>query len=93
MKNLEGKLPLIAFVVAAFAAVAFTSPKNVGEYGQSGGIWYDVTNETPGPSSYECDNSPGQTCLYDQAFGMGQPLSGSTNKLFVLHDEDIPRAE
>ncbi|SFB35540.1 DUF6520 family protein [Algoriphagus aquimarinus] len=93
MNNLIKRLPLFAFVLAAFAAFAFTSPKNVGEFGQSGGIWYDVTNETPGPTSYECNNSPDQTCLYDQAFGMGQPLSGSTNKLFVLHDEDIPQAE
>ncbi|MDR7131665.1 hypothetical protein J2X69_004029 [Algoriphagus sp. 4150] len=58
MKKLEGKLPLIAFVVAAFAAVAFTGPKDLQpEYGLDGSTWRNVTNITPGEDTYECNDS------------------------------------
>ena len=58
MNKLEGKLPLIAFVVAAFAAVAFTSPV-APEFAQdpsNPSIWYDLTNVTPSSTTYECDD-------------------------------------
>lgn len=47
MKKLEGKLPLIAFVVAAFAAVAFTSPNELP--GNSTLVW---TPDPQNPGEY-----------------------------------------
>ncbi|SFT96309.1 hypothetical protein SAMN04489724_3004 [Algoriphagus locisalis] len=66
MKKLEGKLPLLAFVVAAFAAVAFTSPKDLDpEYAQdptNPAIWYDLSNETPGDDTYRCNLQVTDVC-------------------------------
>ncbi|REG77515.1 hypothetical protein [Algoriphagus antarcticus] len=60
MNKLAGKLPIIAFVFAAFAAFAFTSPP-IPEYGLSGSNWIDVTGLTPGPTTYQCNLDP-QAC-------------------------------
>jgi len=57
MNKLINKLPLLAFVLAAFAAFAFSSPRTP-EYAQdtvNPSIWYDLTNVTPGPTTYVCD--------------------------------------
>jgi hypothetical protein len=88
MEAITKRLPLLAFVLAAFAAVAFTSPKsNTGEYGQENGIWYDVTNTAPSPTTYECDSQVNEDCLFDQPFGMGSPIS-DPNRIFVVRDAD-----
>ncbi|WP_339708310.1 DUF6520 family protein [Algoriphagus aquimarinus] len=60
MNKIAGKLPIIAFVFAAFAAFAFTSPQ-VSEYGLSGSNWINVTGLTPGPTTYQCNSDP-QAC-------------------------------
>ena len=81
MKKLEGKLPLIAFFVAAFAAVAFTSPKEVAPmYGTDGTNWYLVDENTP-PGSYQCDNQEEQNCLFDAIDG--NPLPNQEDRKFV----------
>lgn len=55
MNKLMSKLPLLAFVLAAFAAVAFTGSKDLQpEYGLDGSSWINVTGLTPGVD-YDCD--------------------------------------
>lgn len=89
MNKLLNMLPLLAFVLAAFAAVAFTSPKsNSGEYGLSGTTWYDVTGINPDEDTYVCDIDETQDCLFDQPFGMGQPISTEEDKVFVVQNPD-----
>ncbi|WP_139162845.1 hypothetical protein [Algoriphagus faecimaris] len=81
------KLPLLAFVLAAFAAVAFTSPKaSTGEYGLAGGVWYDVTDIDPDEDTYVCNQDETEDCLFDQPFGMGQPISTEQEKVFVVQN-------
>ena len=87
MNKLEGKLPLIAFVVAAFAAVAFTSPETTDLYGEASGVWYDVTGITPDDDTYVCDLTDPEGCLFDQPFGMGNPISGpDQDKAFIVQN-------
>lgn len=89
MKNLAGKLPLIAFVVAAFAAVAFTSPKEEDPmFGQSGSTWYDVTDTPPGNDTYQCD-SGSEHCLYDDHSGLGDPISPAGQKFVVKNAANL----
>ncbi|SFT46134.1 hypothetical protein SAMN04489724_0850 [Algoriphagus locisalis] len=60
MNKVKGYLPLIAFVFAAFAAFAFTPLDDVPEYAQDpveSDIWYDLTEEDPGPGTYNCDQT------------------------------------
>lgn len=61
MNTLIKRLPLFAFVLAAFAAFAFTSP-DTGEYGYDGEHWIDVTEVDPGPLTYQCNFSTTQVC-------------------------------
>lgn len=87
MKNLEGKLPLIAFVVAAFAAVAFTSPKEEDPMfarivdAEDNVTWLEV-NDPSDPVSYQCNNGS-EYCLYS-APNESSPI-GSQTKEFVLN--------
>ncbi|MEB2782675.1 hypothetical protein U3A58_19965 [Algoriphagus sp. C2-6-M1] len=58
MNTLIKRLPIMAFVLAAFAAFAFSSP-SAPQYAQDSsdpGIWYDLTNVTPSSTTYECDD-------------------------------------
>lgn len=58
MNTLIKRLPAFAFVLAAFAAFAFSSPA-APEYAQDSSdpeIWYDLTNVTPSSTTYECDD-------------------------------------
>ena len=58
MNTLIKRLPLFAFVLAAFAAFAFTSPQTE-EWGQiDEENFINVTGLTPGPTTYECDDEP-----------------------------------
>lgn len=58
MNKVKGALPMIAFVFAAFAAFAFSSPQ-VEEWGQiDEQNFINVTDLTPGPNTYECDDEP-----------------------------------
>ncbi|WPR76033.1 DUF6520 family protein [Algoriphagus sp. NG3] len=87
MNKVKGALPIIAFVFAAFAAFAFSSPKSLtGEYGLSGSTWYDVTGINPDEDTYVCNEDETQNCLFDQAFGMGQPISSEVDKIFVVQN-------
>ena len=82
MNKLIKKLPLLAFVLAAFAAVAF-SPKEapMNKYGQSGAQWYNVTNVVPGPTTYTCDEAEEVHCLYDAV--NGNPIEPLVEEIFV----------
>ena len=75
------KLPLLAFVLAAFAAVAFTSPKEVTDpmYGFDGTHWYLIQGEQG--VTYVCDSDVTPGCLYDAI--EGQPIDPNTNRKFV----------
>lgn len=60
MNTLVKRLPLFAFILAAFAAFAFTPLDDVPEYAQDpidSNIWYDLTEEDPGPGTYNCDQT------------------------------------
>jgi hypothetical protein len=49
-------LPALALVLAATFAFAF-GPKQVSEHGYDGQNWINVTGLTPGPSTYQCNES------------------------------------
>lgn len=76
MNSLLNKLPLLAFVLAAFAAVAFTSPKeeaNMERWAIINGVFVDVTDEVIA-GDYRCDETTQQIhCLYDG--DNGNPVS------------------
>lgn len=78
MNRLLSKLPLLAFVLAAFAAVAFGParelPQDMYGYDPQHG-WINVNSIPPG-ASVEC-NSTGD-CLYDEPGGT--PLTEGTFK-------------
>lgn len=60
MKNLAGKLPLIAFVVAAFAAVAFTPAKEEGTLKAFiDSEWVEISEST----LYNCDEEVTSNCV------------------------------
>jgi hypothetical protein len=87
MNKLINKLPLLAFVLAAFAAVAFTSPET-GEYAQdpdNPSIWYDLSEVDPGPETYECNNTG--NCLRDAPSTSGTVIA---NGMFVKHSDELP---
>lgn len=87
MNKLKGALPIIAFVFAAFAAVAFTSPA-APEYAQdpsNPSVWYDLSEIDPGPETYECNNTG--NCLRS-APNTSAPVIA--NGMFVKHSEDLP---
>ena len=90
MNRLLNKLPLLAFVLAAFAAFAF-SPKNsaMNVYGESAGQWYNVTGITPGPSTYTCDQLTDAECLHDAV--NGNPINPGEDRVFVKRG-DLPPA-
>lgn len=81
MDAITKRLPLLAFVLAAFAAVAFSpkeQPMNV--YGYDGTHWYEVTGD-PSPNTYACDEAEEPGCLYD-AIG-GNPIDPDVDRVFV----------
>jgi hypothetical protein len=84
MNKLLSKLPLLAFVLAAFAAVAFTSPVNdEPEYGTpDGGVTWVQVNDPENPVSYQCDEGS-EACIYEDQ-SMDHPI-GTTNKKFRLN--------
>lgn len=62
MTKIKGVLPIIAFVFAAFAALAFSpADSQTAEYGFDGQNWINVTGLVPGPDTYLCDEDP-QVC-------------------------------
>jgi hypothetical protein len=81
MEAITKKLPLLAFVLAAFAAVAFTAPQEmVTMYGFDGEHWYQIDDDTP-PGSYTCESDTEPRCLYDAV--EGQPINPEVNRKFV----------
>lgn len=76
MNTLIKKLPLLAFVLAAFAALAFTSPQeevNQERWAKIGGVFVDVTDEVA-EGNYRCDLTTQEIhCLYDG--DNGNPVS------------------
>ncbi|MBN7813435.1 hypothetical protein J0A68_20940 [Algoriphagus sp. H41] len=76
------RLPLLAFVLAATIAFAF-SPKgeDSNQYGHDSTQWINVTGVTPGPTTYTCDAAVSEHCLYDAP--NGNPLNPGENKMFV----------
>ena len=74
---------MLAFVLAAFAAVAFTGPENSDpEYGTpDGGITWVRVNDPQNPVNYQCDLGS-EACLYSEP-NLMNPI-GTTDKKFVL---------
>lgn len=90
MNKLINKLPLLAFALAAFAAFAFTSPKEANNlFGQENGTWYDVSTTMPNNDTYVCDQVDEDGCLYDAPHGAGSPIQDDTRgKKFIVQNED-----
>lgn len=77
MNTLIKKLPLLAFVLAAFAAVAFTPPHDPQpEYGLDGSIWRDVT-ELEIDVNYQCNDSE-QVCTRSAPSEQAAPMKPGT---------------
>lgn len=85
MNTLIKKLPLLAFVLAAFAAVAFTSPQeeaNMERWAIINGVFVDVTDEVIA-GDYRCDQTTEQIhCLYDGE--NGSPVTDPETKYVQL---------
>lgn len=83
MNKLIKKLPLLAFVLAAFAAVAF-SPKDsaMNYYAESAGQWYNLSGIVPGPVTYTCDSHEDSECVYDSV--NGTPINPDEDRIFVI---------
>ncbi|PSL02260.1 hypothetical protein CLV48_11043 [Cecembia rubra] len=91
MNTLIKRLPLLAFVLAAVFAFAFTKPVDPlqPQYGQDDmGLIYDVTNvqRGSGPNEYQCDITS-ETCLWAD-IQLTQPLS--SNGKFVPGANLVP---
>jgi hypothetical protein len=84
MEAITKRLPLLAFVLAAFAAVAFTSPENDDpQYGTpDGGITWVQVNDPQNPVNYRCDQGS-EACTYEDQ-SMDHPI-GTTNRKFKLN--------
>ncbi|RIW12171.1 hypothetical protein D0X99_19640 [Algoriphagus lacus] len=82
MNKFLNKLPLLAFVLAAFAAVAF-SPKEMetDQYGLHNGVWYNVTGQIPSDQTYRCNNQEDSECLFDAP--NGNPINPGEDRVFV----------
>ncbi|MCH7411748.1 hypothetical protein MM239_20345 [Belliella sp. DSM 111904] len=90
MKKVTSLLPALGLVLGATMALAFSLPQIEDEpaFGQDPltGIWYDVTDETPGANTYDCDELQNSECLYDAPFGLGSPIS-EPNRVFVKNGD------
>ncbi|TXD77383.1 hypothetical protein [Algoriphagus ratkowskyi] len=68
MKSIRNLLPALGLVFGATLAMAmnFADPA-VGKYHPTGqpDEWYDLTNVTPGPSTYQC-NSSSEVCTFTE---------------------------
>ena len=84
MNKLKGALPIIAFVFAAFAAVAFTSPESDDPlFGTpDGGITWVQVNDPQNPVNYLC-NEGSEACLYEDE-STDHPVDDITNRKFVV---------
>lgn len=81
MEAITKRLPLLAFALAAFAAVAFTSPKELPTemYGFDGTDWYLIEGQIG--VDYRCDSHNQPQCLYDAV--EGNPIQPQENGKFV----------
>ncbi|WBL43025.1 DUF6520 family protein [Algoriphagus halophytocola] len=83
MNTLIKRLPVFAFVLAVFAAFAFAPKESATEqWGQDGGVWYNVTNMTP-DVDYVCDNEIESHCLYDSSGPERNPITPGEDKVFI----------
>ena len=81
------------FAAAMVAAFAFTTPDQMSaEFGEANGVWYNVTNINPGPTTYTCDEEPDLECLFDAPHGAGSPINPDEDREFVKRG-DLPEAE
>ena len=89
MNKLKGTLPIIAFVFAAFAAVAFTSPEEDGPmYGKTldennEEVWIHVNPPGEPEVEYNCDVATSDYCLYSTP-DESSPITSTANREFVL---------
>jgi hypothetical protein len=81
MESITKRLPVIAFVLAAFAAVAFTSPKEEANqmYGFDGTDWYLIEGQEG--VTYLCDQDTQPGCLFDAV--NGNPVDTEIERKFV----------
>ncbi|WP_026953501.1 DUF6520 family protein [Algoriphagus vanfongensis] len=69
MNKLFKILPALGMVLAATMAMAMNFADNPTErYAEDPApgteVWYDLTDITPGPSTYQCDEEVDQTCSH-----------------------------
>ncbi|MEP0713604.1 DUF6520 family protein [Algoriphagus sp.] len=75
MKSLKNLLPALGLVLGATMAMAmnFAEPA-AGEYRPApNDEWYDLTNVTPGPTTYECNGSS-EVCTYGDPDDQSAPV-------------------
>lgn len=96
MNTLIKRLPLLAFVLAAVFAFAFTKPstKTMVEYGSLDGVtWYIIDENATQGVDYECNQTIEPThCLYEAPDRItGNPV-GPVQREFVLLNPNLPIA-
>lgn len=72
MNKLSKLLPALALVLGATLAMAMNFADNPTErYAEDPApgteVWYDLTDITPGPSTYQCDEEVDETCSHMDA--------------------------
>lgn len=69
MKSIKTLLPALGLVFGATLAMAmnFAEPSAVAKYhpSEEPNEWFDLTNVTPGPSTYQCNGST-EECTYSE---------------------------
>lgn len=74
MNKLAKMLPVLALVLGATAAVAFTpASSQSSEHGFDGQNWINVTGLVPGPDTYQCDQNP-QVCTRQAPNSSASPV-------------------
>ncbi|WP_339870406.1 DUF6520 family protein [uncultured Algoriphagus sp.] len=69
MKSIKKMLPALGLVLGATLAMAMNFANNPTErYAEDPAsgteVWYDLTDITPGPTTYQCDEEVDETCSH-----------------------------
>ncbi|WP_026947142.1 DUF6520 family protein [Algoriphagus marincola] len=79
MNKLRKLLPALALMLGASLAMAMNFAHNPEErYAEDPApgveIWYDLTDVTPGPNTYECNESVQETCSFEDPMSTSQEV-------------------
>lgn len=95
MKTIQKLLPALALAFGATLAMAMNFADNPTEryaYGYDEelemNVWFDLTGETPGPTTYQCNSDP-QACSRDAA----SPSANVVETGIFVKNGDLPIAD